>query len=97
VKELLDSLTDEEAAAVVAAMRAVAVLGLASARHLRGEIYEVRAEADQRSFRILFARDARFILLALHGFMKKTQRTPPRVLELAERRLKDWRTRRGRA
>lgn len=93
VKNFVDKLTDEEAAAVVAAMREVAVLGLISARHLRGDIYEVRAEADRRTFRMLFAKEAKFILLSLHGFVKKTQKTPARELELAERRLKDWRAR----
>jgi phage-related protein len=53
----------------------------------------VRAEADRRSFRILFAKETRFILLSLSGFEKKTQRTPAKELELAERRLSDWRAR----
>ena len=48
VKAFIDGLTDEQAAAVVAAMKDVARNGLASARHLRGEVYEVRAEADRK-------------------------------------------------
>jgi len=93
VKEFIYALTDEEAAAVVAAMKEVAVVGLSAARHLRGDIYEVRAESERRSFRLLFAKETKFVLLSLHGFTKKTQKTPPRELETAERRLKDWRTR----
>jgi len=91
VKEFFDGLTDDEAASVVAAMKEVAELGLAFARHLRGEIYEVRADADRRSFRVLFAKETKFILLSLSGFEKKSQKTPVRELEVAERRLKDWR------
>ncbi len=93
MKEFLDRLSDEEAAAVVAAMKEVAVLGLPVARHLRGDLYEVRAESERRSFRLFFAKETKFILLSLHGFAKKTQKTPARELDLAERRLKDWRTR----
>ena len=33
------------------------------------------------------------ILLALDGFNKKTQKTPPATIELAKRRLADWRRR----
>jgi phage-related protein len=93
VKAFIDELTDEEAAAVVAAMKEIARLGIPSARHLRGAIYEVHAEAENRSFRMLFAQETKFILLSLHGIQKKTQKTPPREIEVAERRLKDWRGR----
>ena len=93
VKEFFDGLTDEEAASVVAAMKEVAEMGLTYARHLRGEIYEVRADADQRSFRVLFAQETKFILLSLVAFPKKTQKTPAREVDLAERRLNAWRGR----
>jgi phage-related protein len=84
--------------AVVAAMRDVREAGLAAARHLRGEIYEVRADGARQTFRILFAPEGRRsqVLLALDGFSKKTQKTPPEKIQLAERRLADWR-RRGKA
>jgi len=31
-------------------------------------------------------------LILLHGFLKKTQRTPPEAIRLAEQRLKSYRT-----
>jgi len=95
VKSFMEDLTDEELAAVVAAMKEVSKLGIGAARHLRGKIYEVRADADRRSFRVLFAQETKFILLSLAGFEKKTQKTPPREIEIAERRLTDWRARSG--
>jgi hypothetical protein len=55
IKEFIDELSDTDAAAVVAAMRDVREAGLAAARHLRGEIYEVRADGARQTFRILFA------------------------------------------
>ena len=95
VKAFLDGLTDEEAAAIVAGMKEVAERGLAAARHLRGDIYEVRAHASTRSFRVLFSAEGRFsqVLLSLSAFEKRTQKTPPRELDLAENRLQDWRKR----
>jgi phage-related protein len=95
VKAFITELTDEEAAAVVAAMKEVKDDGLQAARHLRGPIYEVRADAATRSFRLLFAAEGRFshVLLALSAFEKRTQKTPARELDLAESRLAEWRKR----
>jgi phage-related protein len=95
VKAFIDDLTDEEAASVVAGMKEVTERGLAGAKHLRGDIYEVRADASTRSFRVLFSTEGRYsqVLLSLSVFEKRTQKTPPRELDLAEGRLRDWRTR----
>jgi hypothetical protein len=98
VKAFFDELTDEEVASIVAGMKEVVDRGLPSARHLRGDIYEVRADAPSRSFRLLFSAEGSYsqVLLSLSVFEKRTQKTPPRELELAEGRLRDWRQR-GRA
>jgi phage-related protein len=95
VKTFLDGLTDEEVAAIVAGMKDVAAQGLSAARHLQGEIYEVRADASTRSFRLLFSTEGRRsqILLSLSVFEKRTQRTPQHEIDLALRRLADWRRR----
>lgn len=95
VKEFLDALSDEDAAEVAAAMAEVRAKGLGVARHLRGDIYEVRAEGKDVALRVLFAQEGKKgrILLALEGFAKKTGKTPQRLIDLAERRLADWRAR----
>jgi len=95
VREFLVGLSDADAAAVLAAMAAVRAQGLRAARHLKGDIYEVRADGERQTFRILFANEGKSgrILLALEGFSKKTQKTPPEKVRLAERRLADWRRR----
>ena len=95
MKEFIGSLSDEEAAEVVAAMREVREEGLAPARKLRGAISEVRADGDRVIHRVLFSPEGRrgLVLLALPGFTKKTPKTPPDLIALAERRLSDWRSR----
>jgi phage-related protein len=95
VRDFVDGLSDADAAAVVAAMKEVQELGMSAARHLRGDIYEVRAEGDRQIFRILFAAEGRRdqILLSLEAFAKKARKTPPEKIRLAERRLADWRRR----
>ena len=94
MKKFLDTLPIEDRAEVVAAMTDVKVGGLRVARHLRGDIYEVRAEG-QRSIRILFAQEGKKgrVLLALEGFEKNSQKTPEHLIRLAEKRLADWRAR----
>jgi phage-related protein len=97
VREFILSLSDEDAAEVVAALADVREQGLSAARHLRGAIYEVRADGRDVAIRILFAQEGRKgrVLLALEGFKKKDQRAPERLIRLAESRLTDWRSRAG--
>ena len=94
VRRELDALEAQQAAALVGEMRVIARTGLheGGARHLRGALWEVRAESDQVAIRALFAKQGRYgqVLLVLHIFKKKTRQTPPRLIELAERRLRDW-------
>jgi phage-related protein len=95
VEGFIDKLSDSDAAAVLAGMEEVRDRGLSAARHLDGDIWEVRVDGDRVIYRILFAEEGSRgqILLALDGFNKKTQKTPRATIELAKRRLADWRRR----
>jgi len=95
VKKFMMDLNDDERAAVIAAMKEVEREGLSAAKHLRGDIYEVKADTADKFFRVLFAAEGRYnqVLLSLEGFAKKDRKTPKPRLELAERRLRDWRRR----
>jgi phage-related protein len=95
VRGFLMGLDVDDRAEVIAAMKEVAIVGLKAARHLRGDIHEVRADGKDQIYRVLFATEGRFsqVLLSLDGFSKKTQRTPPDKIALAEKRLSLWRAR----
>jgi len=95
VEQFIDGLSDDDAAAVLAGMLEVREKGLRAARHLEGDIWEVRVDGRQAIYRILFAEEGRRsqVLLALEGINKKTQRTPRATIDLAKRRLADWRRR----
>lgn len=69
--------------------------GLAAARHLQGDIYEVRASTQDKNIRVLFAQEGQKgrVLLAVHAFQKQTQKTRGQDIELAQHRLQDWRDR----
>ena len=98
IRDFLLALPDEDRAAILEEMEYVRQHGTSVARHVRKGIYEVRATYDTKAYRILFACEGRFhhVLLALDGFQKKTQQTPPAHIKLAEQRLAHWR-RRGKA
>ncbi len=94
VRKFIDELSDNDAAVVIDEMRAVGRT-IARAAHLRGDIHEVRAFGTSEGFRILFAKEGRqgHVLLALTAFSKKTQKAPHMEIDLAEKRLRDWRSR----
>lgn len=65
--------------------------GMPYMKHLQGDIWEIRPLRD----RVLFAGAVNGKFVLLHHFMKKTQKTPPREIEQAERELKDFVARGG--
>jgi phage-related protein len=95
IREFIDKFSYPDRAAVLAGMEDVRDRGLQAARHLDGDIWEVRVDGDRVIYRVLFAQEGSRgqILLTLDGFNKKTRKTPRSAIEVAERRLADWRRR----
>lgn len=61
------------------------------AKHLEGEIWELRPISD----RILFAGWVNGAFVLLHCFLKQTRKTPKREIEQARRELADFKEREG--
>ena len=64
-------------------------IGMPTCRPMSGGLYEVRTNlTDKRIARVLFCfHDGKMVLL--HGFIKKSQKTPKPDLELAQKRKKE--------
>jgi phage-related protein len=62
-------------------------LGMPLVGHIEGDIWEVRSKLGNRIARVLFALDGSTMVL-LHGFIKKTPKTPDQDKDLAKLRLK---------
>ena len=62
-------------------------LGMPLVAHLDSGIWEVRTRLSARIARVLFVLDGDVMVL-LHGFIKKEQKTPKPELDLAKERLK---------
>jgi phage-related protein len=61
-------------------------IGMPVCRPLGDGLYEVRSSlARNRIARVLFYIDARGRTVVLHGFIKKSQKTPPAEMELARK------------
>jgi phage-related protein len=95
VKAFLDTLSDSDVADIAAAMSEVQKVGIRAAKPVGGEIYEVKAEGNRQTFRVLFAQEGEHdqVLLALVALSKKQQKLPQEALNLARSRLRDWRSR----
>jgi len=61
-------------------------LGMPLIRKLDRALWEVRSQLPQGIARIIFTVDSSTMVL-LHGFIKKSQKTPPNELQTAYRRL----------
>jgi len=67
-------------------------LGMPLVDHLEGGVWEVRTRLGTRIARTLFATE-RGVMILLHAFIKKQQKTPKPELDLAKERLKQLRRR----
>ena len=63
--------------------------------HLRGDIWQIEVDGKRVIYRLLFSQEGRFgqVLLALVIVNKKSQRAKQQHIQLAERRLAEWRGR----
>jgi len=61
-------------------------IGMPLIRKLASELWEVRSRISNGISRVMFTVDGQTMVL-LHGFRKKSQRTPPADLMTAKRRL----------
>lgn len=90
VREWLKSLPREERRIIGENIKTVQFgwpLGMPLVRKLDAGLWEVRSRLPDRIARVIFtAGEGRMILL--HGFIKKSQKTPREDLELAKMRLR---------
>lgn len=99
VREYLDGLNATEAAKVLIDLDLLAEfgldLGMPHVRPLRGKVWELRS-IGRIQHRVLYAAVRGHRLVLLHAFSKKTQATPAREIDLAERRFADYQAREAR-
>jgi len=97
VKDFLDSLQKSQKAKVFRIFQTFNLYGLTSiiphTKKLTGTpLWEIRIKGKD-SIRIIYIMQTKRSILVLHGFIKRTQKTPQKELRLAIQRYEDWRKR----
>lgn len=94
VKKFLDSLQISQKAKVFRIFQAYQAYGLSSiiphTKKLHNTpLWEIRV-LGKDSIRVLYAVQTKHAIVVLHGFIKKSQKTPPKELAIALERHRDW-------
>lgn len=92
--KFLDSLSEQQQRKILRILTTIKTYGLASViphiRKLTGTpLWEIRI-LGQDNMRVFYASLVQDSILILHGFSKKSQKTPAREIETALNRLKEW-------
>lgn len=97
VAEFLDSLPEKALAKVFRDIDLLAEYGSdlhePYTKHIEGPLWELRSKFSSNVYRIFYFiwKDNKLILL--HGYTKKTQKAPPKEIEVARKRLMDYKMR----
>ena len=94
VKKYLSSLNAKQRSTVLEVMEYLETFGIELkepfVKYLGDKIFELRAKDSEGIYRVLYfaAKSRRFIML--HGFTKKTRKTPRKEIEIALKRKKEF-------
>jgi len=69
--------------------------GMPLVRHLEGDLWELREESRGNIYRLLYFFSIGRHIVFVHGFHKKTQRTPAREIAIAQARFRTFLAREG--
>jgi len=97
VSDFLDSLPLKQQAKILRILQYIKIYGISSilphTRKLTGTpLWEIRI-LGKDNLRVLYVTPHQDIVLILHGFIKKKQKTPRKEIVIALGRLKDWQVR----
>ncbi len=95
VEKFLDSLNSRQAKKVAWVLQLVEDIALVPIQYFKkldgtDNIWEVRVDSGNDTFRLLGFFDKGNLVILTNGFAKKSQKTPQTEIALAENRKKDW-------
>jgi len=99
VQEHLDTLSDKQMTKIAWILKLVREIEPVPSNYLKklvntDDIWEVRADAGRNTFRLLGFFSGQELIVLTNSFQKKSQKTPPREIKLAEKRKRDYLSRR---
>lgn len=99
VDEFLKSLDDKTQARFIWSIEQLRVLNVHAreplVKHLDGKLWELRRASGGNIYRLMYFFFSGRKIVFLHGFQKKSQKTPRREIETAQTRMEDYIRRKG--
>lgn len=99
VEGYLDSLTDNQVTKIAWVLKLVRELDMVPSKYFKKlinteDIWEIRVDAGKDTFRLLGFFHGKELIILTNSFQKKSQKTPANEIRLAEKRKKDFLSRR---
>ncbi len=99
VEDHLDSLTDAKVTQITWVLRLIREIDHIPLRYFKklvntDDIWEVRVDVAKNTFRLLGFFYGKELIILTNSFQKKSQKTPKKEIELAEKRKKEYLSRR---
>jgi phage-related protein len=93
IKKFIDGLQASDQARFLEVIDEIEQHGLSASRlifkPLEGKLWEIKFNAPAAGYRVLYVMVEKNLMIWLHAFVKKTQKTPKQDLDLARKRLKE--------
>ncbi len=100
VLKFLEGLNDKQAQKVAWVLRIIRDFDFIPKDYFKKlggtDLWEVRVNVGNNTFRLLGFMDRNNFIVLTNGFQKKTQKTPKKEIEIAEKRMGDYLNRRKR-
>ena len=95
IEDFLDQLSSKQAQMVTWVLKLVEDLERVPSKNFKKmvsseDLWEIRVAAGSNIFRLIGFFDGPNLVVLAHAFQKKTQKTPERVIKVAEERKRDY-------
>jgi phage-related protein len=99
VEEFLRGLDDKTQARFIFSIEQLRTLNIRAGeplvKHIEGKLWELRRSSSGNIYRLMYFFFTGRKIVFVHGFQKKTQKTPRREIETANARMQDYLKRKG--
>lgn len=93
VQGFIRKLQPDDRLRILACLRSIEELGLdcprVQFRQIRGKLWEIKIKTPCSGYRIFYVVIKQAKMVLLHTYKKKTQRTPSKEIEIAEKRMQE--------
>lgn len=93
IKKFIDGLPKVDQARFLEVIDEISENGLSASRvvfkPIEGKLWEIKFRSEKSGYRVFYVMLEKDLMVWLHAFNKKTQKTPKKELDVARKRLKE--------